>query len=63
VSFSATNRFVDGDISVSFGMQCPLKELTDLRGYGCRGFLLGRGGGMLISCIELSALPSDSLTT
>ena len=33
MSFSATNRFVDGDISVSFGMQCPLKELTDLRGY------------------------------
>lgn len=63
MSFSATNRFVDGDISVSFGMVGPLKELTDLRGYGCRGFLLGRGGGMLIGCIEPSSLTSDSLTT
>lgn len=34
LSFSATGRFVDGDISGSFGMDCPLKELSDLRGYG-----------------------------
>jgi len=63
VSFSATNRFVDWDVSVSLGMVCPLKASSDFRGYGWRGFLLGRGGGMLIGCIELSALPSDSLTT
>lgn len=48
VSLSATDGFMDADISGSFEMDCPLKESTDLRGYGWRGFLLGRGGGMSI---------------
>ena len=34
LSFSAADRFVDGYFSGSFGMDCPLKESTDLRGYG-----------------------------
>ena len=34
VSFSATDRLMDGDVSDSFGTNCPLKESTDLRGYG-----------------------------
>lgn len=34
VLFSATDRLTDGDVSESFGMDCPLKESTDLRGYG-----------------------------
>lgn len=63
VSFSATDRLMDGDVSDSFGTNCPLKESTDLRGYGWRGFLFGRGGGMSIGWIGLSALPSGSRTT
>lgn len=48
VSFSPPDKFADGDFSGSFGMVCPLKESADFRGYGWRGFLFGRGGGIAI---------------
>lgn len=61
VSFARADRFGDGDLSDAF--ECPLNESAKLRGYGCNGFLFGRGGGMSIGFMKLSALPSDSRTT
>jgi len=40
-----------------------LGELPSLRGYGCRGFLLGRGGGISILFASPKLSPADTRTT
>ena len=61
MTLTAADRFGDGDLSDTF--ECPLNESANLRGYGCNGFLLGRGGGISIGLTEISVLPSDSCAT
>lgn len=63
LSCSLQNWFGDGDLSGRDDGDFPLTKSTDLRGYGCTGFLLGRGGGITIGLMEPSKPPFDSRTT
>ena len=65
LSCSQTSWLGDGDLSDwdDGDIDIPLSQSTDLRGYGCIGFLFGRGGGISTCLTEPSKPPFDSRTT
>lgn len=63
-SWSEDDRFGDMDLLGLSGRKIPFwGGFTSLRGYGCIGFLFGRGGGISMAFTEFESPVLDSRTT